>query len=444
MNRATRKRDRESFKPSGDLEPLPPTDRGIPIRGSELVGRLLLDPRWSVDEKRQFDQMQVLLGAQYHHMFHHWLRELQNLYQPIDPDSAAVQGRKVDTTLADLHDGPFLEVLDRILRDGNFRELPRGVIEQAITSPNEMGLNYQPDLGQFVHLRVYVRGNVWITRRVRSFQTRFRKRDVLLPGYSRLVLVLRFRAGREYDRFVRSDVVYLRYFRDVPHVDMEMHLPEQATRVRMRLIDKAQIASPLMTGIPMVAFKVLVGSLSPWAIPALVAPVTAGVNSFFGFRRAQQRHLHHMIRHLYYLTLANNAAVLTSLIDEAESEEFKESLLAYAVLWLSRRADGGLTAVELDGEVEQWLAADSGIRADFDIHDAIEKLERFGLVRGTGERRYTAVPLSEAIARLNRLWDSWFHPSPTWSGGRGSGMAGDAGKGPEMPGEVAQSTSGPA
>ena len=39
-------------------------------------------------------------------------------------------------------------------------------------------------------------------------------------------------------------------FKDVPHVDMEMHLPEQGTKVRMRWIDKAQIASPLVMGLP--------------------------------------------------------------------------------------------------------------------------------------------------------------------------------------------------
>ncbi|MBV8228733.1 MAG: DUF3754 domain-containing protein, partial [Planctomycetaceae bacterium] len=38
---------------------------------------------------------------------------------------------------------------------------------------------------------------------------------------------------------VRSDVLYLRMFKDVPHVDMEMHLPERGTKVEMRWIDKA-------------------------------------------------------------------------------------------------------------------------------------------------------------------------------------------------------------
>ena len=80
---------------------------------------------------------------------------------------------------------------------------------------------------------------------------------------------MKFKPDTKLDPFVRSDVVYLRMFKDVPHVDMEMHLPEQGTKVRMRWIDKAQIASPLVMGIPTLAFKIFgigfgIASLSPW------------------------------------------------------------------------------------------------------------------------------------------------------------------------------------
>lgn len=39
-----------------------------------------------------------------------------------------------------------------------------------------------------------------------------------------------------------------------------------------------------------------------------------------------------MIRHLYYLSLANNASVVNRVVDSAE-EEVKEILLAYFLLW---------------------------------------------------------------------------------------------------------------
>src|SRR5262249_37319754 len=151
----------------------------------------------------------------------------------------------------------------------------------------------------------------------------------------RVVIAIKFRPGAVLDDYVRSDVLYLRMFKDVPFVEMDMHLPEHGTKVRMRWIDRLQIASPVVTGIPTLALKLLfAASISPMLVAGLlVGPISAGVRSFFGYRVANQRYLHHMIRHLYYLTLANNSSVINRLIDAGEEEELKEALLAYYVLW---------------------------------------------------------------------------------------------------------------
>src|SRR3954451_23068229 len=104
-------------------------------------------------------------------------------------------------------------------------------------------------------MKIYARGFTRITRTYRSVKTKFLKRAVYLDAYQRLVIALKFKPDTKLDPFVRSDVVYLRMFKDVPPVDMEMHLPEQGTKVRMRRIDKAQIASPLVVGLSTWAFK---------------------------------------------------------------------------------------------------------------------------------------------------------------------------------------------
>jgi hypothetical protein len=386
-------------------------DHSLRVRTSELIRRLSTNPHWSASDRRSLDQFQQLLHANYHHQYLSWQREFEDLYAPLDPDAPEVRLRQPDSALADQADGPFLDALDHILLRANFQMLDRNVIENAIRSPNGLGVHYVPDFEQFLHLRVYVRGSLEIARRVRTMATRFRKREIRIAGYERMVVALRFRPGLDLDHYVRSDTVYLRMFKDVPHADMEMHLPEQATKVRMRLIDKAQIATPIVTGLPVVAFKVLFGLLSPWAIPALAAPVTAGVNSFFGFRRAKQKHLHFMIRHLYYLTIANNSAVIVNLIQNAEDQEFKESLLAYAMLALAENRASGMTLQELDRAVESFLR-ECGQAADFEVHDALDKLERLGLIRVDGLARFHALAPPAAVARLNTLWDDLFLHAP--------------------------------
>src|SRR5262249_41017858 len=162
--------------------------------------------------------------------------------------------------------------------------------------------------------------------------------------------------------FVRSDVLYLRMFKDVPHVDMEMHLPEQGTKVRMRWIDKAQIASPLFAGIPTMIIKILgIYSMGPLALGGLlIAPISAGVNSCFGYHRSNRKHLYAMIHRLYYLTIANNASVLTRLIDSAEDEEYKEAVLAYYFLWRGADDPEPWTVARLDERIEAFLTEKTG------------------------------------------------------------------------------------
>jgi len=202
-------------------------------------------------------------------------------------------------------------------------------------------------------------------------------------------------------------------FKDVPHVDMEMHLPEQGTRVKMRWVDKAQIASPLAIGVPTLAFKLLgIGSLAfgnPLVLaPLMIAPISAGVNSFFGFQRTKSKHLSSMIRNLYYLTMANNGSVLTRLIDSAEEEEYKEAMLAYYFLWRRIGEPEAWTDKQLDRHIEAFLKGVSGIEINFEIADALGKLFRLGLARRDANGRLRALPIDQALVALDRLWDNTF------------------------------------
>lgn len=389
-------------------------DRAIPIRPGDLTRMLAAEPGLAPTDRLLFGQFARLLGAILHYEFLHWLNELKDLYAPLDPDTDCVDLEQGTPELTEGSDEAFLKPFEAALVRANYRPLKMEVLEHAIRAPNEMGLNYIPNFALFEHLKVYVRGHARIARVVRGLRTGFKRREVLHPGYQRMILILKFRPHAKLDHYVRTDVLYLRLFKDVPHVDMEMHLPEQGTRVQMRAIDKAQIASPFVTFPTTLALKAIGGMLGLISLPTLAiggilaAPITAGVNSFFGFRRAKQRHLHYMIRHLYYLTLANNASVITRLVDCAEEEEYKEALLAYYILWRRRDEPEPWTSARLDAAVEDLIKAKAGLAIDFEVADALAKLSRLGLAQADGQGRLRAVALDEALATLDRRWDDYF------------------------------------
>jgi len=66
-----------------------------------------------------------------------------------------------------------------------------------------------------------------------------------------------------------------------------------------------------------------------------------------------------------------------------------------------------LTRRQLDEAVESWLEKDWDCAIDFEVADALAKLERWGLLQHQGER-LNVLPLAEAKAKLDCTWDNFF------------------------------------
>ncbi|MCG8583743.1 MAG: DUF3754 domain-containing protein, partial [Pirellulales bacterium] len=132
-----------------------------------------------------------------------------------------------------------------------------------------------------------------------------------------------------------------------------------------------------------------------------------GGKAFFGYLRAKDKYQLSLARSLYYQNLDNNAGVLFRLLDEVEEQEFREAILAYFLLW-QRAGNEGWTQQRLDGEAENLLATQLGRDVDFEVDDALAKLVRLKLVATQPGGRYTAIPIQEALRRLDEAWDGYF------------------------------------
>ncbi|MBA3845653.1 MAG: DUF3754 domain-containing protein, partial [Planctomycetes bacterium] len=122
------------------------------------------------------------------------------------------------------------------------------------------------------------------------------------------------------------------------------------------------------------------------------------------FKSRRARFLKTLTDSLYYKNLDNNAGVFNRVIDEAEEEEAKEAVLAYAFLHASPKP---LSAAELDGAIEAWLRDDLKVECDFEIDDGLAKLEKLNLIEHDGDR-LRAVPIAEARRRLDARWDGLY------------------------------------
>ena len=92
------------------------------------------------------------------------------------------------------------------------------------------------------------------------------------------------------------------------------------------------------------------------------------------------------------------------LIATAEDQETKEAALAYHSI---RKAKVAPTATEVANRIETWLLNNFAVNVDFKIANALETLNRFGLLRREGERLFV-LPLEPAIAQLHQVWNNFF------------------------------------
>jgi hypothetical protein len=385
----------------------------IPLRKSELVRRLAAAPDLSETDRCAFRQLCDLLGYRFHFDFHQRLESLKDVYAPFDADADTVIEHAAPLDRANRIDDFFARITE-VLQRANYRRLSRETIAAALQESSQWSVRIHIDLDAFDRLEMYARGDKTSTRTRRSWRTRFREARYDLPIYRRLVVVFRLKSTYTADSDEESSSVYLKMFKDIPQADVEMLLP--ATRVKMSLLDHGRIVLPTASGVVMTLYKVSKGALTlAFAgfygmlafLGLLGGTIGYGVKSFFGYLRARDKYRLHLTQHLYYQNLDNNAGVLCRLVDEAEEQECREAILAYFLLW--RRAGfAGWSDDELDEAAELYLQNETGIDVDFEVGDALAKLERLRLVRRLPNGNLRAVPIEDALQRLDEDWDGFF------------------------------------
>ena len=134
-------------------------------------------------------------------------------------------------------------------------------------------------------------------------------------------------------------------------------------------------------------------------------------NRFIPFRKADivamccnDSRMKALSDNLYFKNLDNNTGVFYNLIDAGEEEEVKEALLAYFILLTEKRP---VEKAELDDLIEKWLETGWNCKINFEIDDAIKKLERLELVTRDGDVLQCR-PLAEAKRKLDHVWDNYF------------------------------------
>ena len=391
-----------------------PADRQhyIPVSRARVREKLFELEGVSDQQRESLSKVAGMLEAIWHHRAHAGLERLKLLYEKMDPDQFGepeLGGRD-----------EFLSVLFETLGSGNWEEISDEEMQAAMEGESVFPISLDIRSDEFVAMHLFKLGELVISD-VRSSWFGLKKEEVEIDSYDRVIQIIQFQEKEWFEERKRSkhypgveaSGLHLRLFKTVPKLDLETIYPN--TSPMMRVIDKVKIIAPLLGGFVTLGLKfgpLLVGADTGDTSLSVIAGLctalgTYVLKTYMSYQKTKEKYQTQVSKDLYFKGQANNTAVLNLLVDLAEEQEVKEALLAYTFLLVE--SDKKYGRKTLDSRIEQWLTETFGYQIDFEIADALSKLQQMKLIREEADGLLSVPPTAEALTILDEQWDGIFN-----------------------------------
>jgi hypothetical protein len=418
-------------------------DRFIPQRKSDIVAGLVAHAGLDADQEASFRHFARMLGVIFHHRYFEELDRLREAYFYFDPEAGPAACRPAKDLEAAYQ--YLSDEFVRVVTEANFVEIPHEVIARAFGEHALVRVRIKAPVEDYRVVRMFRRGDRNETIEISSLFG-LRRRSLEVEVYDDVVLMVATKPdddtakprktlieawrGRndKHKKRIRGGAVLFKYFRHIARGDLEALFPN--VRVVMSVFDQFALGVPaLVGGVPIliklastltVLFAVLgfylglSGALHDddtnqalAAISGLFALGAFVLRQWGNFHRQSLIHQKQVTDNIYYRNVNNNSGIFNYIIGEAEEQDWKEALLAYYGLLT---AAAPLTADMLGARVETLLMQMFDVRIAFGSDDALKKLRGLDLVCQAGGC-FSAPPLAEALARLDKQWAWLLRPT---------------------------------
>lgn len=405
-------------------------DRFIPFRKQDITSMCAQEVKQ--DEcSTSFIQFCDLLSSLIHFEYHGLLESLKNDYAPFDPNSDTRQLASFSPEHKNACKTAFAKNFAIVLDAANFEKITEQDLQEALTEESLFKVRLEVEFDDFEQVVFYRRGESQISETLTSLFG-LRKQTINFTNYDRVAVFITFKDKSHFNAKNKLPLGFepgatiVKLFQNVPKADLEMLFPN--SEVRMRPIDKAIIGASAVVGGAAVLITKLGASLVllatlfafwlGWRAESVemteqhMISFALGMGVFGSFifkewskfKNRKIKFMKALSDNLYFKNLDNNAGVFHTLIDAAEEEDFKEAILAYTFLLKTKT---GLTAKQLDQDIELWFEQEYNCTLDFEISDALNKLVRMKLVTEQNNA-YFPLPLNEAKTILDKHWDNIF------------------------------------
>ncbi|MDO4575603.1 MAG: DUF3754 domain-containing protein [Planctomycetia bacterium] len=373
----------------------------IPVR-LELILDALRQEDWTPQELEDLETLLVMIQEHCHYDYHHQFLKLKAAFVPFNPDIETVVEADFSEEERNRCREEILSGIRMFLTISNYCELSEEQFQECLKLQPLGGLAVKVRLDVFSKFHVFYRGVRMET--VEEPVWYFWKKSRTVPILKRVFLMAC------YKNEVGNGKIIVKLFRDVRVENLKIMAPE--VELLLPFFDKIKVGGTTLFGILPTLLKLANFSLKiltsvAFMTAALACVVAAVVKAIVGFFSSKNRCKSVFSSHLYYNTLANNVAAINTLIDQAETQEVKESLLACVLLYQNNKKGEQWTLSQLNDHVERWLFEHFHHPVDFEVDDALRKLvEKRVVEQKDGMLRVCS--LRTARRRLDEIWDN-FH-----------------------------------
>ena len=231
------------------------TDREhfIPLRAADLIDVLcqsagpVVGQQLSGDDRQRFRRFARAAASHIHARYLEQLKRLKDAYAPFDPDADTKRLREPTADERAAAQADLFKTVEHLLAKANYTQLPRPELERVMQGASDWGVDMEVCWDCFDRLDVFIRGKGFGKRVKRRWYPPFRTETVSLPTFGRVVVVLKQRPHRRLGADADTVGVFLKLFKDIPQVDVEMLLP--GTQVKMPLLDRFKLGSTVTSSV---------------------------------------------------------------------------------------------------------------------------------------------------------------------------------------------------
>ncbi|KAK1294397.1 hypothetical protein QJS10_CPA16g00804 [Acorus calamus] len=208
------------------------------------------------------------------------------------------------------------------------------------------------------------------------------------PTFDRMIVVYR----RASTKTNTDKGIYVKHFKNIPMADMELVLPEKKNP-SLTPMDWVKFLISAVVGLVALVSSLEMPTADIWVVIAVLSGVIGYcAKIYFTFQQNMATYQNLITQSMYDKQLDSGRGTLLHLCDDVIQQEVKEVIISFFILM----EQGKATIEDLDLRCEELIKEEFGQSCNFDVVDAVQKLEKLGIVARDTLGRIFCVGLKRA------------------------------------------------